>query len=483
MKGGRAFGPQPAAAQRAARPRLLGGVLGLLRLNTLKLGLALLGTCGLHAAAQAAQPAPLPPPSAPLSSPFQPTSPLQPTNPTQPSSPAQQVFEEVNEVMQNEYGGLSTVSRADLMREYQARLQRVCQAATASAPCPASKAYPVLSAEVAALHDEHSFLQDPDEFRDFVTEATGGSRQQFGLRLGLYLGQNRLVLDVLPGSASALAGLKRGDVLQTLNAQPFRYEALKAAREQGQTIALGVQRRGQSLKVSLTPRQSSTRDLPSLTWLEGHAQAGRKQVALLRIPTFLGGGVAQAVHDLVHQAQERGAAGLLVDLRGNAGGDLSECDAAASAFVSAFTRLSRSAQGTLRLQVKAGSRLEDDLMLSSLHHPALWQGPLAVLVDAASASCSEFFAYEVQYAQQEQGQQPQALIVGEPTAGVGNTATRVFPLTGGAALQLTIQNYLKPDGQPYPQQVRPDVAATTDPFMLSQGVDSMVQAALRALGL
>lgn len=385
---------------------------------------------------------------------------------------AQQVFDEANRLMLNEYGGLSSANLPQLRQDYQARLGLVCEALPS---CPAAKAYPVLSAELAALHDNHSFLQEPDEYRDFLVAASGGNRKQFGLRLAAFEGEKRLILEVIPNSASALAGLRRGDVLEGLGGHEFHYAALLQARDNGQSVRLQVRRGSQHLTVNLTPRQSSTRDLPSLSWLT----AGQKRVALLKIPSFLtGGGAAQMVHDLVRQAQDGQAAAVLVDLRGNGGGDLSECDAATSAFVPSFERLSRSSQGSARVQVKAGARLEDDLMLSSITQAALWEGPLAILVDSESASCSEFFAYEVQYAQR-----PQAVVVGQETAGVGNTATRLFPLPSGAALQLTILNYLKPDGTPYPEYVTPNIKAVTDPLQLSQGKDSMVEAALQALGL
>ncbi len=400
-------------------------------------------------------------------------------------SPAQQVFDQVNTALQTQYGGLSTTDRSALHDQYQRRLSAVCQS-YAVTPCPSSTAYPVVSAEVSALHDEHSFVQRPDEYRDFVTAVTGGSRKQFGLRLGNWQGENRLVLEVLSGSASAEAGLQRGDVLNKLDGKPYRYTALIAARTTGRSIQLEVQRAGHTLNVTLAVRLSSTRELPSWHWLsEGGGKEGGTQkatgqhVALLRIPTFLGSGVGQAVHDQVRQIQAQADAqhaALLIDLRGNAGGDLAECDTATSAFVPGFVRLSRSVEGVSRVQVKAGARLEDDLMLSSVANPALWQGPLAVLVDGGSASCSEFLAYEVQYASQEQ-QLSKAVVVGEATAGVGNTATRIFPLLGGGALQLSILNYLKPDGQPYPQRVTPDIKAVTDPLQLSQGRDSMVEAA------
>ncbi|GAA0503003.1 S41 family peptidase [Deinococcus depolymerans] len=390
-------------------------------------------------------------------------------------SPAQTIFNEVNDLLRQEYGGLSTVDRAALTREYQQRLNNVCAATPGS--CPESRAYPVLEAELTALDDEHSFFQTPEDYREFIASATGGPRLQFGVKLALLDGQNRVVTEVVPGSAAEEAGLRRGDTLLRLNGRPYLYEDLREAREKGQTITLDVQRQGAPLQVTLTARESSTLDLPRLSYVPAGTGTGA-QVAVIRIPTFLSGGrVAQRVHDQVRQAQRSGATGLIVDLRGNPGGSLAECDSAVSAFVPSLTRVARSADGSSRTVVSRGTRLEDARLAGTVSHPAFWTGPLAVLVDEGSASCSEFFAYEIQYA-------TRGPIVGETTAGVGNTATRNFPVGSQAALQLTILHYAKPDGTPYPQRVTPDrpgPQGEAEIRALTQGRDPLLDLGLQAL--
>ena len=386
-------------------------------------------------------------------------------------SPAQQLFNQVNRIMQQNYGGLSTVDRVALAREYQTRLNAVCAAVMTT--CPAEKAYPVIQAQITALGDEHSYFQTPEDFADFVTTATGGERRQFGVKLAELDGQNRVVLEVIPQSAAEEAGLQRGDLLQTLDGKPYEYDVLRQARIDGRTIHLGVDRVGTRLNITLTPRASSTRDLPRLTFT-----GPGEQVAVLRIPTFLaGGGVGQTVHDLVREAQSKNATGIIVDLRSDAGGSLNECDSAVSAFVPEFTRIARTSDGDTRTRVRGGVRLEDGLPPVSIRNATLWTGPTAVLVDRDSASCSEFFAFEVQYTQR-------GPIIGEETAGVGNTATRVFELPGKAALNLTITNYVKPDGTPYPTRITPDQKrefTEDDLRRLTKGEDTGLNLAVTAL--
>ncbi|GGR05065.1 protease [Deinococcus ruber] len=386
------------------------------------------------------------------------------TVPTDTQSPAQRLYAQVNDLLLNEYGGLSSIDRTQLIKDYQAKLDAACQSSADT--CARETAYPVIEAEIDALGDEHSFFERPSDYSDFLASARGGSRLQFGVRLAQLDGEARVVLDVLAGSAAAEAGLARGDVLKTINGASYTYDALTKARTDGTPTVLGVQRGDTQLSVNITSRETTTRDLPTLRRVGS--------VDVIRIPTFLaGGGVADRVHELVAQAIRERATGVVVDLRGNTGGNLFECDEAASAFVPNFSRLSRSPDGNGRTVVSMGTRLEDGQVSGAVRVPAFWTGPVSVVVDKSSASCSEFFAYEVQYAKR-------GPIVGEVTAGVANTATQVFPL-GDAALQLTVLNYLKPDGTPYPVRVTPDVAGQDDIQKLVQGQDVLLDDAIQAL--
>lgn len=381
------------------------------------------------------------------------------------ASPAQDLFDQVRSYLTQGYGGLSTVDRVALTRDYQRQLDQACAPDPGS--CPLDRAYDVLEREVDALGDRHTFFERPDDFQDFSEREAGGSRLQFGVRLGLLDGENRLVLEVVPGSAADRAGLRRGDTLLRLDGAPYSYAQFSASREAGREISLDLSRAGQPLTVKLAPSVSSTRELPRLSW--------QGTVAVLRIPTFLaGGGVGQRVHDLVGQARARGASGMVVDLRDNGGGDLAECDLSVSAFVPSFTRLGRGLIDSSRTTVSRGLRREDGRAEDAVKAPQLWDGPLTVAVNDASGSCSEFFAFEVQYA-------GRGLVVGQPTAGVANSATQVFPLLGGAGLQLTVTHYVKPDGTPYPERVTPQVAGKDDYARLAQGQDVLLGLAVTAL--
>ena len=381
------------------------------------------------------------------------------------ASPAQTVFDQVAQLLQTRYGGLSTVNRATLVAQYQDKLTTAC--AGDKEGCKADVAYPLLEQEVADLKDAHSFFEKPESYDDFKARQSGAARLQYGIKLGNLDGGDQVITGVIPGSAASDAGLRRGDRLVTIDGQKYTYDALKASRAKGAPISLGVKRGDTSLSVTLQARESSSSDLPRL-----EAQGN---VGVLSIPSFLSGGeVAQKVHDLVREAQNEGLRGLVVDLRDDPGGDLGECDLSISAFVPSFTRVARSVGGDSPTVVTSGLIRNGRNVYQGVNAPAFWNGPLSVLVNKSSASCSEFFAREIQYAKRGQ-------IIGETTAGVGNTATIVFPLDADAALQLTTTHYVKPDGTPYAERVTPDVFVTDDLEQLGRGQDVLLQKALAVL--
>lgn len=390
-----------------------------------------------------------------------------------PNTPAQAVFDEVNTILLSQYGGLSQVNRQALRQEFQQRLNNACLGTPLT--CPAENAYPVLEAQMTALQDDHSYFQTPEDFTNFITSATGGRRKQFGIKLARLDGENRVILEVLPGSAAEHAGLKRGDSIQTLDGEPYVYTKLRNARQSGKTLRLGIKRKDKLMHFRLAAQRSSSRDLPRMRLI-----GPKLDVAVLRIPTFLtGGSVSQTVHNLVAEANAIGLRGIIIDLRGNGGGTLSECDLSVSAFIPSFERIARRVSGETITKVSKAKVTEANLVRARLQNPQLWTGPMAVLVDKFSASCSEFFAHEVQYAKR-------GPIIGERTTGVGNTATRIFTVgqKNTAALHLTITHYVKPNGQPYPVAVLPDQPRAWNEYAirrLSQGTDILLNHSLKAL--
>jgi len=126
------------------------------------------------------------------------------------------------------------------------------------------------------------------------------------------------------------------------------------------------------------------------------------------------------VKRLIGELEEQGIDGLVLDLRGNGGGHLTEATALSGLFIDNGPVVQlRNSSGRI-------SRLDDPDPVARV----AYNGPLAVLVDRFSASASEIFAAAIQdYAR--------GVIIGQRTFGKG-TVQNLYSL----------DQYLKPEGGP-----------------------------------
>lgn len=136
------------------------------------------------------------------------------------------------------------------------------------------------------------------------------------------------------------------------------------------------------------------------------------RMGVITVPTFYSDFAAQArgeedyksttrdVRRLIAELKEKNVDGLIVDLRGNGGGSLSEALELTGLFIE---------KGPIVQTRDASGRIE----VNRDPDPGIaYAGPLAVLVDRSSASASEIFAGAVQ-------DYRRGIIVGEPTFGKG----------------------------------------------------------------
>ena len=163
------------------------------------------------------------------------------------------------------------------------------------------------------------------------------------------------------------------------------------------------------------------------------------------------------VKRLIAELEEQGVDGLIIDLRGNGGGHLTEATALSGLFIDNGPVVQlRNANGRI-------SRLDDPDPVARV----AYNGPLAVLVDRFSASASEIFAAAIQdYAR--------GVIVGQQTFGKG-TVQNLYSLdqylraeddTGFGQLTLTIGKYYRVTGESTQHRgVDPDIA-------LPSGIDA-----------
>jgi len=257
------------------------------------------------------------------------------------------------------------------------------------------------------------------------------------------------ILDVLPDSPAARAGLSRGQPVEAIGARPAtllnELEALALVRgKPGEKVELRVAGKVHTLELAEEPRRHV-----SVSELGG----GLARVHLADFRPDTGKRLAAVLDKL----GAGGLKGLILDLRGNPGGLVTEGTAVAGLFLPAGPVVSVVSKKHQRVEVERSAT------------PGRWQGlPLVVLVDHRSASVSEIVVMALRDHQR-------ARLVGQTTLGKG-TVQDVLELADGSALKLSTGRYYSPLGMPIYEGIEPDQDVAWD----GRGEDVQLK---RALGL
>jgi carboxyl-terminal processing protease len=253
--------------------------------------------------------------------------------------------------------------------------------------------------------------------------------------------QGMLVVHALAGGPAAEAGLREGDLIESVNGHPVAGETLEAAVNlitgaPGSRVTLSVRRDERVAEVPLVRRRVEVHSVSDIRMLD-------QNVGYIKLDKFAQNSSEEcdrALWDLYR----KGMKSLVIDVRGNPGGLLTTAIQMCNKFVPAGTLVSTRGRDT------------SDNMVEYADHQHAWKVPLVVLVDQNSASASEIFAAAIQ--ENERG-----LIVGERTYGKGTVQTH-FPLqTVSANLRLTTARFFSPTGRAMADAgVEPDVQAETE---------------------
>jgi carboxyl-terminal processing protease len=235
------------------------------------------------------------------------------------------------------------------------------------------------------------------------------------------------VISVVDGSPAARAGLRAGDIVASVDDVetariPLGDLADLVRGEPGTPVSLGIERAGsEERKVIRVVREVVVVD--PVSW----AMAPGSDVAVIRVVQF-SVGTGHQVRDAVEDAIDVGAAGIVLDLRGNPGGLVNETLDAASAFLDdgvVFLERARD-EAPVDVSVEPGRAVDVDT-------------PVVVLTDYGTASSGEILAAALR----DNGR---AVIVGEQTFGTG-TILNTIRLSDGSALRLGVREWLTPSGE------------------------------------
>jgi carboxyl-terminal processing protease len=235
------------------------------------------------------------------------------------------------------------------------------------------------------------------------------------------------VVAPMKGSPADEAGIRAGDIIEYIDGKATRDISLYDARQllngqQGSEVKLRILR-ANSRPVTVTVKRGSFR-APSA---EARMESGK--IGILRINSLTDGEAADVksrVQDLIKQ----GAQKMVLDLRGTAGGSLTEGIAVSNLFIR---------DGTLAQTIgREGKTLK---AFTADPKAAIFSGPVVALIDAGTAGSAEVVASA--FLDRNRGQ-----VVGEKSFGSG-TEQQLFTLRDGDGLLLTTVKWASANGKPF----------------------------------
>ncbi|MGL5764947.1 MAG: S41 family peptidase [Sarcina sp.] len=283
------------------------------------------------------------------------------------------------------------------------------------------------------LGDPYTYYMNPDEFSSFM-EQNSGEYMGVGIQVGQKDG-HLFVSEPVEGGPANKVGVLAGDVIKAINGVPIMAKdmdkavnMLKGKEKADIKLTLDRESRGQFDVVV-------TRDVVKTINVKGEML--KDDIGYIKIRAFEEN-VAKDFNTMLEQFKAQNMKGLILDLRGNPGGYMSECVGLVSNFINKGE--------TIVSTVDKYGEKEKNLSIGGIG-----QGlPLVVLIDGDSASASEVVSGAIR----DYGV---GTLIGETSFGKGIVQIPVEQ-GNGSALKVTISKYYTPKGENIHQKgIKPDI--------------------------
>ena len=295
--------------------------------------------------------------------------------------------------------------------------------------------------EIVALEFVNATLDSLDKYSSFMPNKVGNapsaqansataSLEERIVGVGIEMkthAQGALLMGTVEGGSAAEAGLKRGDVLIRIGKRPLTGMSLNQIAElvsgpAGSTVDIQIDRAGKKYGATLERRSVYVGSVAGATLVDA-----TRKVGYVKLKQFSESS-AEDLEKAMWKLYNAGMNSLVLDLRGNPGGLLTESIEVSDLFLPS---------GVI---VSTKGRNASDNTTETAKRAKTWNLPLVVLVDENSASASEIFAAAIQ----ENGR---GVVVGRHSYGKGTVQTH-FPLTTvSGVLKLTTAKFYSPTGR------------------------------------
>ncbi len=276
--------------------------------------------------------------------------------------------------------------------------------------------------------DPHSSYLSPDD----ATQMRVQTRGEFG-GLGIEVTQEEgfvKVVSPIDGTPADEAGMEAGDFITHVDGESLLGLTLDKAVDMmrgpvGSEIVITVVREGESEPFDVSIIRDTIKLTAVRTRIEGES-------VVLRVTTFNDQTTPNLEAGLKEQIEAAGGLdninGVVLDLRNNPGGLLTQAISVSDAFLDEGEIVST-----------RGRNVADGERFNATEGDLIEGKPMVVLINGGSASASEIVAGALQ-------DHRRAIVVGTKSFGKGSVQT-VMPLRGDGAMRLTTARYYTPSGR------------------------------------
>ena len=284
--------------------------------------------------------------------------------------------------------------------------------------------------------DPHSSFMAKDEYQELMLETKGSFT---GIGIEITIKDDVLtVVSPIEGTPAYKVGLKAADKIIKIDGKSTKnmtlMDAVKRIRgPKGTKVKLTIFRKGEKEPLEFT----ITRDVIPLKSVKAFFIT--PEIAYVRISTFQSKTTKDLAEALKKLEDKKMPKGLIIDLRNNPGGLLSQAIEVADLFLDSGI-----------IVTTKGRRQSQDIVAKAHKNDRSRTYPIIVLVNGGTASAAEIVAGALQ-------DNKRAVILGTRTFGKGSVQT-ILPLSDGSALRLTTARYYTPSGRSIQLSgIKPDI--------------------------
>ena len=286
--------------------------------------------------------------------------------------------------------------------------------------------------------DPYSSYIPPEELARFNQQVD----QQFG-GIGIQVQPDPrtrriLVISPLPDTPAYKAGVRAGDIVTEVEGYDTENMPLSRAVElmkgpPGETVSIKVRHLSatEDEVISMERAIISVKSVLGDKWGKNGSWDflvdAEQKIGYVRLTQF-GRKSAEELATAIDALQKQGMKGLVLDLRFNPGGLLSQAVKISDLFIDSGTIVSTEGKNTAKRT------------FSATKSGTLPDFPMAVLINRFSASASEILSACLQ-------DHKRALVIGERSWGKGSVQNVIELESGASALKLTTAGYLRPSGK------------------------------------